>query len=133
MSLSQNNFQGNIPSELGKLKSLTSLDLGGNSLRGTIPSMFGELKSLETLNLSHNNLSGNLSSFDDMTSLTSIDISYNQFEGPLPNILAFHNAKIEALRNNKGLCGNVTGLEPCSTSSGKSHNHMRKKDQISIL
>ncbi|KAL5172063.1 MDIS1-interacting receptor like kinase 2 [Glycine soja] len=133
MSLSQNNFQGNIPSELGKLKFLTSLDLGENSLRGAIPSMFGELKSLETLNLSHNNLSGNLSSFDDMTSLTSIDISYNQFEGPLPNILAFHNAKIEALRNNKGLCGNVTGLEPCSTSSGKSHNHMRKKIIIVIL
>ncbi|KHN10864.1 Putative LRR receptor-like serine/threonine-protein kinase [Glycine soja] len=133
MSLSQNNFQGNIPSELGKLKSLTSLDLGGNSLRGTIPSMFGELKGLEVLNVSHNNLSGNLSSFDDMTSLTSIDISYNQFEGPLPNILAFHNAKIEALRNNKGLCGNVTGLEPCSTSSGKSHNHMRKKVMIVIL
>ncbi|RZB59878.1 MDIS1-interacting receptor like kinase 2 [Glycine soja] len=133
MSLSQNNFQGNIPSELGKLKFLRSLDLGGNSLRGTIPSMFGELKSLETLNLSHNNLSGDLSSFDDMTSLTSIDISYNQFEGPLPNILAFHNAKIEALRNDKGLCGNVSGLEPCSTSSGKSHNHMRKKVMIVIL
>ncbi|KAL2965434.1 hypothetical protein AAZX31_16G060500 [Glycine max] len=133
MSLSQNNFQGNIPSELGKLKFLTSVDLGGNSLSGTIPSMFGELKSLETLNLSHNNLSGDLSSFDDMTSLTSIDISYNQFEGPLPNILAFHDAQIEALRNNKGLCGNVTGLEPCSTSSGKSHNHMRKKVMIVIL
>ncbi|KAH1148596.1 hypothetical protein GYH30_043298 [Glycine max] len=133
MSLSQNKFQGNIPSELGKLKFLTSLDLSGNSLRGTIPSTFGELKSLETLNLSHNNLSGDLSSFDDMIRLTSIDISYNQFEGPLPKTVAFNNAKIEALRNNKGLCGNVTGLERCPTSSGKSHNHMRKKVITVIL
>ncbi|XP_014624134.1 MDIS1-interacting receptor like kinase 2 [Glycine max] len=83
-----------------------------------------EFNSVSNINLTNVGLRGDVSSFDDMTSLTSIDISYNQFEGPLPNILAFHNAKIEALRNNKGLCGNVTGLEPCSTSSGKSHNHM---------
>ncbi|KAK7342937.1 hypothetical protein VNO80_25895 [Phaseolus coccineus] len=32
-------------------------------------------------------------------------------------------ATIEALRNNKGLCGNVSGFEPCPTSRDKSQNH----------
>jgi hypothetical protein len=86
--------------------------------------MLTELKYLETLNLAHNNLSGLIpSGFDQMFSLTIVDISYNQLEGPLPNIRAFNNATIELLRNNKGLCGNVYGLESCPTSRSESHHH----------
>ncbi|WVZ06854.1 hypothetical protein V8G54_020200 [Vigna mungo] len=58
-----------------------------------------------------------------MRSLISIDISYNQLQGPLPNIPAFNMTTIELLRKNKGLCGNVSGLEPCPTSRNKSQNH----------
>uniref|UniRef100_A0A2N9GI99 non-specific serine/threonine protein kinase n=1 Tax=Fagus sylvatica TaxID=28930 RepID=A0A2N9GI99_FAGSY len=72
------------------------------------------MKQLETLNLSHNNLSGSIpSTFDQSASLTYIDISYNELEGRIPNIKAFHEAPITALQNNKGLCGNATGLEAC--------------------
>ncbi|XP_020232486.1 MDIS1-interacting receptor like kinase 2 [Cajanus cajan] len=131
MDLSQNKFEGHIPFELSQLQYLTSLDLSGNLLSGTIPPVLGGMKGLETLNLSHNSLSGRLSSFDGMISLTSVNISYNQLEGPLPNIPAFQNVTIEALRNNKGLCGNVTGLEPCS--SGKSPNHNMTKKVITIV
>ncbi|XP_029130121.1 MDIS1-interacting receptor like kinase 2 isoform X3 [Cajanus cajan] len=86
-----------------------------------------ESNSVSHISLALVGLRGDLSSFIGMISLTSIDISYNQFEGPLPNRPAFLNATIEALRNNKGLCGNITGLEPCATLSWKSHNHMEKK------
>jgi len=133
MSLSQNKFEGNIPSELGNLKYLSSLDLSGNLLSGTLPPTLSGIKGLETLNLSHNSLSGGLSSLDDMISLTSFDISYNQFEGPLPDNPAFNNLTIESLKNNKGLCGNVTGLEPCSIVSGKSHNNKTRKVLIAVL
>ncbi|KAG5107764.1 hypothetical protein AAZX31_16G060300 [Glycine max] len=134
MDLSQNKFEGNIPSEIGSLKYLTSLDLSGNSLSGTIPPTLGGIQGLERLNLSHNSLSGGLSSLERMISLTSFDVSYNQFEGPLPNILAIQNTTIDTLRNNKGLCGNVSGLKPCTLLSGKkSHNHMTKKVLISVL
>ena len=34
-------------------------------------------------------------------------------EGPLPNSKAFQHARIDALQGNKGLGGNVTGLQPC--------------------
>ncbi|KAL5166570.1 MDIS1-interacting receptor like kinase 2 [Glycine soja] len=127
LNLSQNNFREGIPSEFGKLKHLQSLDLSRNILSGTIPPTLGELKSLETLNLSHNNLSGDLSSLDKMVSLISVDISYNQLEGSLPNIQFFKNATIEALRNNKGLCGNVSGLEPCPKLGDKYQNHKTNK------
>ena len=51
----------------------------------------------------------------------------NQLEGSLPSIPAFQKAPIEALRNNKGLCGNVSGLVSCPTPSTKSHNHKTNK------
>ncbi|KAL1321630.1 hypothetical protein AAHE18_14G141000 [Arachis hypogaea] len=102
LSLSQNEFNGTIPLELGNLKALRDLDLGDNLLDGTIPASLGQLMFLENLNLSHNNLSGVIpSSFDGMLSLTTVDISYNQLEGPLPNIRAFIKAPLEALRDNK--------------------------------
>ncbi|KAG4940522.1 hypothetical protein JHK87_044393 [Glycine soja] len=134
MDLSQNRLEGNIPLEIGSLDYLTSLDLSGNLLSGTIPPTLGGIQHLERLNLSHNSLSGGLSSLEGMISLTSFDVSYNQFEGPLPNILAFQNTTIDTLRNNKGLCGNVSGLTPCTLLSGKkSHNHVTKKVLISVL
>ncbi|GJT49250.1 kinase RLK-Pelle-LRR-XI-1 family protein [Tanacetum coccineum] len=46
-----------------------------------------------------------------MISLTKVDVSYNQLEGPLPKMRAFEEAPMEALRNNKHLCGNNTGSE----------------------
>jgi len=86
------------------------------------------------LNLSHNNLSGTIpSSFVDMLSLTTVDISYNQLEGPIPSITAFKRAPSEALRNNKGLCGNISGLQPCSTSGGNFHNHKTNKILVLVL
>ncbi|KAK7294658.1 hypothetical protein RJT34_17548 [Clitoria ternatea] len=131
LNLSRNKFKGNIPLEFGQFKVLESLDLGGNFLDGTIPSGFGQLKYLEMLNLSHNNLSGDLSSLDDMLSLSTVDISYNKLEGPLPDIHVFHNISIEYLRNNKDLCGKVSGLEPCPTSNDKSQNH--KKNNVILV
>ncbi|XP_039690381.1 MDIS1-interacting receptor like kinase 2 isoform X1 [Medicago truncatula] len=134
LNLSQNKFEGNIPVEFGQLNVIENLDLSGNSMNGTIPAMLGQLNHLETLNLSHNNLSGTIPlSFVDMLSLTTVDISYNQLEGPTPNITAFERAPIEALRNNKGLCGNVSGLEPCSTSGGTFHSHNTNKILVLVL
>ncbi|KAG4936836.1 hypothetical protein JHK82_051057 [Glycine max] len=133
LNLSQNKFRASIPSEFGKLKYLRSLDLSKNFLSGTIAPLLRELKSLETLNLSHNNLSGDLSSLEEMVSLISVDISYNQLQGSLPNIPAFNNASMEELRNNKGLCGNVSSLEPCPTSSNRSPNNKTNKVILVLL
>ncbi|XP_042497537.1 MDIS1-interacting receptor like kinase 2-like [Macadamia integrifolia] len=121
LDLSNNSLNGSIPFQIGNLVYLQLLlDLSQNRLSGEILSQFKNLENLEKLNLSHNQLSGTIfSAFDGMFSLTSIDISYNEFEGPLPNNRAFQNATIEDLRNNKALCGNAKGLEPCKPSLSK--------------
>ncbi|KAL4382444.1 hypothetical protein AHAS_Ahas04G0234100 [Arachis hypogaea] len=123
MNLSNNKLEGSIP-EFHITQILYSLDLSGNMLHGPIPTVLGELKQLQLLNLSHNNLSGTIpSSFDSMSSLVYLNISYNQLEGPLPNNEAFLHASIESLKNNKGLCGNVTGLVACPRISPIRKNH----------
>ncbi|RVX04614.1 MDIS1-interacting receptor like kinase 2 [Vitis vinifera] len=124
LELSENRFVDSIPDEIGKMHHLESLDLSQNMLTGEMPPLLGELQNLETLNLSHNGLSGTIHT--RLISLTVADISYNQLEGPLPNIKAF--APFEALKNNKGLCGNnVTHLKPCSASRKKANKKRKTK------
>ncbi|KAI7730788.1 hypothetical protein M8C21_013742 [Ambrosia artemisiifolia] len=118
LNLSSNRFEGVIPVHISKLDNLEFLDLSENNLFGNPPPQLGGLKALETLNLSHNSLAGYIpTSFIEMLSLTTVDISFNQLEGPLPKMLAFEVAPIEALRNNKQLCGYNTGLD-CPMEQG---------------
>ncbi|GMH23673.1 hypothetical protein Nepgr_025516 [Nepenthes gracilis] len=118
LSLSRNRFTGTIPWQIGNLVSLqVLLDLSRNSIKGQIPSELGDLISLEILNLSQNNLSGEIpSTFDQLQSLRFVDLSDNQLEGPLPDNAAFRSAPLQSFINNKGLCGNKTGLMMCPSS-----------------
>ncbi|KAI3805103.1 hypothetical protein L1987_27158 [Smallanthus sonchifolius] len=56
VELYSNNITGNIPTELGKLKSLMSLDLYLNRLGGNIPDTLGNLKKLRFLFNNNTNL-----------------------------------------------------------------------------
>ncbi|RZB61476.1 Receptor-like protein EIX2 [Glycine soja] len=61
LNLSDCYFIGIIPSDIGKLTHLLSLDLGGNSyLHGQIPYQLGNLTHLQYLDLSYNDLDGEL-------------------------------------------------------------------------
>ncbi|XP_048444197.1 MDIS1-interacting receptor like kinase 2-like [Pyrus x bretschneideri] len=120
LNLSNNQFSQGIPLKLEKLVQLNDLDLSHNSLEGSIPAEISNMESLQTLNLSHNNLSGFIpSSFEGMHGLSYVDVSYNELEGPLPNNRAFRQALPEALQGNKGLCGNVEGLQSCTIGPRK--------------
>ncbi|KAK4270654.1 hypothetical protein QN277_019433 [Acacia crassicarpa] len=133
LSLSGNKFFS-LPYSFGQLQNLEYLDLSANSFSGGIPKMLQGLQRLEILNLSHNNFSGMIPSFfGDLKGLTIIDISHNKLEGPLPNNFAFRNASIETLKDNKGLCGNVSGLPICPTNSYDPRHHKRNKVVIYVL
>ncbi|XP_028784288.1 MDIS1-interacting receptor like kinase 2-like [Neltuma alba] len=123
LNLSRNKFDESIPLEFGQLQELEQLDLSDNLLNGTIPSVLGMLPKLQVLNLSHNDLTSTIpSSFSrSMSALTTVDLSNNQLEGPVPNKPVFQI--FEGLKNNKGLCGNVTGLHPCSNSQMRATMH----------
>ena len=51
-----NHLTGSIPSEIGNLTALESLDLLNNQLTGPIPSEIGQLPALEGLVLSNNQI-----------------------------------------------------------------------------
>ncbi|KAM5575733.1 MDIS1-interacting receptor like kinase 2 [Rosa sericea] len=120
LNLSNNKLSHGTPSKLGQLKQLSVLDLSHNSLSQEIPTEFCNLESLLTLNLSHNNLSGIVpQTFADLRGLEFVDISYNRLWGPIPENKAFQEAPVEALQGNQGLCGDATGLQPCTKTPGK--------------
>ena len=51
---------GEIPTELGNLSNLETLDLGGNQLTGEIPTELGSLSNLQGLYLYYNELTGDI-------------------------------------------------------------------------
>ncbi|WRX11637.1 Protein kinase domain - like 10 [Theobroma cacao] len=133
LNLSRNKLGESIPFSLSYIYGLRSLDLSQNLLVGVIPQQLGKLHTLEILDLSHNMLRGSIPiDFHYLQSLTFVNISYNQLEGPIPNIKAFHEASFDGLRNNKGLCGNATGLMPCASITSNKMGH-KKRTTVTIL
>nr|GEX56079.1 hypothetical protein [Tanacetum cinerariifolium] len=99
VNLAKNSLNGPINEELGECLRLRSLILSSNKFEGVIPTEISKLYKLETLDLSVNSLVGELPpKFEGL-----------KLEGPLPKMRAFEEAPMEALRNNKHLCGNNTG------------------------
>ncbi|KAM3289842.1 hypothetical protein P3S67_018131 [Capsicum chacoense] len=133
LDCSGNELSGDIPSQRGMLSALSKLNLAENHLSGIILEHIGHLVQLlglnlsknmlkenipsNAMNLSHNKFIGSIpSSFNQCISLSFVDISNYQLIGRLPNNLAFQRASLEELRGNKGLCGHLIVLEPCSSS-----------------
>jgi hypothetical protein len=94
--MSHNNFKGQIPSQLGNLARLESMDLSYNHLSGEIPLSFTSLTSLSWLNLSYNNLTGRIPQGNQLLSFPS-----SSFEG------------------NAGLCG-IQLSKKCDTPGSDS-------------
>ncbi|PHU20402.1 hypothetical protein BC332_11553 [Capsicum chinense] len=131
LNLSNNKFGQKIPKEIGRITHLSVLDLSHNLLDGEIPGQLASLLDLSNLNISHNGLSGRIpEEFESLTGLQDVVLSYNELEGPIPNNKAFINASLEG---NKGLCGNLTGLQPCEKPSSVVKKHSIAKGRKFIL
>lgn len=94
--ISKQGLIGSLPSSVGGLTNLLSLDLSFNSLKKTIPSTIGSMKSLVRLLLNSNALTGSIPTglcllnsltIPDQTVNGFIDLSRNKLVGEIPPIL----------------------------------------------
>ena len=85
LDLSQNQLNGEIPPEIGRLTDLVDLDLFGNQLRGEIPPEIGSLANMTHLALWANQLSGEIPpEIGNLASLEWIALGINQLTGEIP-------------------------------------------------
>lgn len=87
VQLTGNQFYGEIPKEIGKMKNFSMLHLSCNNFSGKLPPELGNLP-LVVLNISENNFSGEIpSQIGDLKCLQNLDLSYNNISGMFPRSL----------------------------------------------
>ncbi|KAK9122254.1 hypothetical protein Syun_019871 [Stephania yunnanensis] len=97
IDLSNNLFDGEIPTSIGDYKSLMSLNLSHNSLVDKIPSSLANLTQLESLDLSNNDLVGEIpSELTSLTFLSVLNVSQNHLIGMIPSGRQFDNFPISS-------------------------------------
>ncbi|KAH9623343.1 hypothetical protein KSS87_000315 [Heliosperma pusillum] len=84
VQLSGNQFSGEIPPEIVRMKNFSMLHFAGNMFNGELPSQIGSLP-LVVLNISQNNFSGRIpTEMGNMKCLQDLDLSLNNFSGIFP-------------------------------------------------
>ncbi|XP_027337890.1 receptor-like protein 7 [Abrus precatorius] len=89
LSLSKNNFQGEIPESICNVSRLRLLDVSNNTFAGMIPKCFATLSStLRVLNIGGNKLQGYIPDpMPTSCTLKLLDLSDNLLEGTIPKSL----------------------------------------------
>ncbi|XP_034695687.1 receptor-like protein 1 [Vitis riparia] len=89
LNLSNNGFEGILPSSIAEMSSLRVLDLSNNNFSGEVPKQLLRAKDLEILNLSNNKFHGEIFSMDfNLTGLGYLYLDNNQFRGTLSNVIS---------------------------------------------
>lgn len=109
---SSTSLTGPIPSEIGLISSLLSLDISNNSLSGNIPSEIGLLENVRTIALKNNRLDGAIPiQFGFLANLEELSLEKNLLTGGVPNSLCSASfASIESLSSD--CLAETTGDKP---------------------
>ncbi|KAF3789925.1 Receptor-like protein 12 [Nymphaea thermarum] len=131
VDMSNNNFIGEIPEEIGRLKYLSGLNVSNNHLKGPIPNSFGNLLQLEWLDLSHNQLSGPIpEGLADLTFISVLNLSYNDLQGMIPQGKQFSTFGLSSFKGNPKLCG--PQIEKTCSIAGDGHKEAINKREEEI-
>jgi Leucine-rich repeat (LRR) protein len=85
LDIQYNNLTGNLPSELGDLTKIRSIQLNRNQLIGTIPASFGNYYFLYTLALHENFLSGSIPpELGQIDGIDTLSLHSNELTGNIP-------------------------------------------------
>ncbi|XP_038708685.1 receptor-like protein 6 [Tripterygium wilfordii] len=104
------NFSGRLPTSIGKLHSLTRLDIRSCNFYGPLPYSLGNLTNLRILILKYNNFQGEIpSSLANLTQLTDLSLSANNLSGGSMSWLGNQN-KLTLL--SLGYCGLTGEISP---------------------
>ncbi|XP_048441873.1 probable LRR receptor-like serine/threonine-protein kinase At1g53440 [Pyrus x bretschneideri] len=83
--LEDNQFEGPLPQNLGRLTHLERLLLSANDFTGTIPESYGYLKNLIDFRIGGSQLSGKIPEFiGNWSKLQKLDLQGTSMEGPIP-------------------------------------------------
>ncbi|CAB9529293.1 leucine Rich Repeat [Seminavis robusta] len=99
---------GTMPSELRHLEYLLWLSLSFNQFSGEIPDEYGQWPYLTIFEVNSNLLTGQISSeIFDQRNLLQLDLSFNEFSGTLPSTIGKLTSLHSLLLMNLGLSGTV--------------------------
>ncbi|KAF3446426.1 hypothetical protein FNV43_RR11605 [Rhamnella rubrinervis] len=89
LTLAFTSFSGELPSSIGNLRSLQSLDLQSCNFTGSIPASLGNWTQITYIDLQFNNFTGLVPfSFSNLKQLTYLDLSHKKFIGQFPDVFS---------------------------------------------
>lgn len=102
-------------------KEITAIDLKGNGLKGSLPSSIGFLRFLDSLDVSDNELTGFIPSDLMWPPLSSLDLSGNKLKGIVPPELCFEQGINANGEGGKYSCRNIACPTGEYSSTGRGH------------
>jgi Leucine-rich repeat (LRR) protein len=130
LRLDNNRFSGILHPEMAVFFNLMELSVRDNHLQGTIPSRLGALTLLKTLNVAENDLTGTLDVLTKLNHLKKLHIFENRFGGTIPTPLSESLSELLASRNQ--LTGTIPQeLSDLSNLTRLELNHNRIKGGVS--
>ena len=127
IQLSHNNLNSQVPRTMWeKMEKLVSVAMAESGLTGRIPAEIGRVKTLRSLDLRGNKLEGGVPmSLSQLPHIYEIDLSSNKLAGEIPFSAAFMIRLGRNLRvgRNEGLCCNPNSASAISSLSPHRHQY----------